>query len=150
MDFTFSMLFNIPYALLPDLIISILFVSFCSQIFPGIISPAYPSPSELEPVTLPVRMEEDKVEPAGVDWAKLITNENTVVDEEEDKYRFGCGPCKPACLQKVFRNSIFFTLILCIFSIVEGAIVIGIFECAYLWIYKNVYFPYLYMFIVTL
>ena len=73
-------------------------------------------------------MEKSKADiSAGVDGLKqLPTNEDIVVDEEEHKYRFGCGPCRPACLQ-IFRNSIFFTFILCLNVIVEGSIVLGIF-----------------------
>ena len=46
-------------------------------------------------------------------------------EEEEVKYRFGCGPCKPKCLQKIFRNSIFFLVILCLYSTLQGAVASG-------------------------
>ena len=72
-------------------------------------------------------MEEDEVELADVDNAELVGNEDIVVDEDEEKYRFGCGPWRPAGLQKIFRNSIFFAFILCSYALVGPAIVYGIY-----------------------
>ena len=51
-----------------------------------------------------------------------------VANEEDDdfKYRFGCGPFKPKCLQRIFRNAVFYTLILSTYSIIQGSVVSGI------------------------
>ena len=89
----------------------------------------HPSPSELEPAGPEVieRMEDGKVELAAVDLVKLAANKERVVDEPEEKYRFGCGPCAPACLQ-IFRNYIFFAFILYSFVILESCIASGMFE----------------------
>ena len=73
-------------------------------------------------------MEDGKVESARVDRVKLAANKERVVDEAEEKYRFGCGPCAPACLQKIFGNYIFFAFILYSFVILETCIASGMFE----------------------
>ena len=79
-------------------------------------------------------MEDDKVERSSVELTPLVSN-GDIVPEEEDKYRFGCGPYRPAWLQKIFRNSIFFALILCTSSIVEGSVASGTSERTHTYVY---------------
>ena len=78
-------------------------------------------------------MEEGEVELGVVDDSELVPYGNlvNVVDEDEEKYRFGCGPWRPAGLQKIFRNSIFFALILCSYALVEASIVDGTYSNAH-------------------
>ena len=52
---------------------------------------------------------------------KALTTEN--VEEEASMY-FGCWGCHPKCLQ-ILANAKFFTFILCVFSLIEGATVSG-------------------------
>ena len=74
-------------------------------------------------------MEENNTESAVVGVAKsgegAVHEDTTVATGEEYKYRFGCGPFKPLCLQRIFRNPVFFTLILSIQAIVEGSVTAG-------------------------
>ena len=60
-------------------------------------------------------------EGAAVDTGAAIGNEK----DDDFKYRFGCGPFKPRCLQRIFRNAIFYTIILCLYSIVQGSVISG-------------------------
>ena len=83
-------------------------------------------------------MVDGKVEQTSVELTLLVFN-GDVVPEEEDKYRFGCGPYRPACLQKIFRDSIFFALILCTSSIVKGSVASGTSERAHTYVYTYVY-----------
>ena len=62
-------------------------------------------------------------EGAAVDKGATIGNEE---DDDDVKYRFGCGPFKPKCLQRVFRSAVFFTLILSIYSVIQGSVSAGI------------------------
>ena len=47
--------------------------------------------------------------------------------ELKNSYFFGCGPCHPNWLQ-IFSNKKFFTLILCLSSLLQGAVVAGKFS----------------------
>lgn len=44
--------------------------------------------------------------------------------ELKNSYFFGCGPCHPNWLQ-IFSNKKFFTLILCLSALLQGAVVAG-------------------------
>ena len=77
-------------------------------------------------------MEQTKVEMAVVDSAfasegAAVIKGATVANKEDDfKYHFGCGPFKPKCLQRIFRSSIFFLVILSAYSVIQGAVSSGI------------------------
>ena len=92
-------------------------------------------------------MEKTNAEIAGVDsvfaeeGATAVDQGAAVGNEEDDdlKYRFGCGPFKPKCLQKIFRNPIFFVLILSAYSILEGGVSSGIYTLHYAHTCANVF-----------
>lgn len=52
-------------------------------------------------------------------------SEEAVPPELSKRYYFGCGPCRPALLQWLFARKKFFTLLLCCFAFLQGAIVSG-------------------------
>lgn len=61
--------------------------------------------------------------------------------ELKNSYFFGCGPCHPKWLQ-IFSNKKFFTLILCLSALLQGAVVAGKFSttnvCDIIYIYRYI------------
>ena len=68
--------------------------------------------------TSPVEISEISLQKPDLDKQPLTDTSNKPV------FYFGCGPCRPKWLQ-VFANAKFYTFILCLFVIVEGAITAG-------------------------
>lgn len=45
--------------------------------------------------------------------------------QQRQEYYCGVGVCRPRWMQKLFANAIFFTVLLCAYAFIEGAIVSG-------------------------
>ena len=45
--------------------------------------------------------------------------------QQHQEYYCGVGVCRPRWMQKLFANAIFFTVLLCAYAFIEGAIVSG-------------------------
>ena len=54
-----------------------------------------------------------------------VTRDLVESSESQRVYYCGLGRCRPAWMQRLFANAKFFTLLLCAYAFVEGAIVSG-------------------------
>ena len=54
-----------------------------------------------------------------------IQSDNADLDKPDEEYYFGIWKFRPKWLQKIFRNSYFFTFLMCCNVTIEGALASG-------------------------
>ena len=57
--------------------------------------------------------------------ALVAPSEPQLQEQDQTEYYCGVGPLRPKWMQKLFANAIFFTVLLCAYAFIEGAIVSG-------------------------